>query len=202
MQGPAGREPARTTCLPVADATLRQGKDSGKNFGKEKTLAVQRHSNPDNNQIAFLQFNLGGIRQEKIHRALLRVHGPRKSDCAYDDSFAFRVYGSTEDGWGEADLQGENAPAVCRSVSAMRGESISMEAPPVGHVSFSNKAGYAEIDVTRWVREHADRELTFVLIREVNGPGENTDVARVGLDSRESAEALAPRLEAVVGDGP
>lgn len=192
---PAGRKLASKTCLPVADATIRQGKDSGKNFGKEKTLAVQRHSNPGNNQITFLKFNLGEIKQDKVYRAMLRVHGQRKSDYAYDDTFTFRVYGTTEDGWSEAGLKAENAPAVCRNVSAMRGESITLESPPVGHMSFSNKAGFSEIDVTRFVREHADKELTFVLIREVNWPGENTDFARVELDSRESAEDLAPRLE-------
>jgi hypothetical protein len=199
---PAGRKPATRTLLPAADATLRQGKDSGRNFGKEKILAVQRHSNPDNNRITFLKFDLGEIRREKVYRARLRVHGRRKSDYVYDDSFTFRVYGSTDDGWSETELKAENAPAVCRRVSAMRGESISTEAPPVGHLSFSNKAGHSEIDVTRFVREHADKELTFVLIREVNWPGENTDFARVELDSRESAEDLAPRLEVVIGDGP
>lgn len=83
-------------------------------------------------------------------------HGQRKSDYIYDDSFTFRVYGATDDAWSEDNLTAENAPAVCHKVSAMRGTSISMDAPPVGHLSFSNMAGYSAIDVTRFVREHAD----------------------------------------------
>ena len=55
--------------------------------------------------------------------------------------------------------------------------------------------GFSEIDVTHFVREHADDELTFLLIRELKWPGEDTDFAGLELDAREGVADYAPRLQ-------
>ena len=128
-------------------------------------------------------------------RPLLRLHGKRVTDYAFDDGTTFRVYGLSDDAWQELQLTVDNAPGVCRTVSAVKQGAITLSSPPVGHMSFTNGGGFSEIDVTTFVREHADNVLTFLLIRELKWPGEDTDFAGVELASREALPAgLQPDL--------
>lgn len=180
----------------VADATVRQGRDASENFGQAPALEVRRHSDSDRNRISFIRFAVDGTTKD-IRRAFLRLHGRRVSDYAFDDSYTFRVYGLADDTWQESMLTADNAPAVCRTVSAMKPGAVTLSSPPVGHISFTNLGGFSEIDVTDFVREHADKELTFVLIRELKWPGEDTDFAGVELASREGNPDEAPRLQIV-----
>lgn len=182
---------------PIADTTVRQGSFVGSNYGDKPTLRVQRHSQPDNNHVSFIKFRIDDIPKDGIHKALLRVHGKRLSEYDFDDSFVFRVYGMIEDDWKELEMSAENAPGICKTVSAVRRGVSSIEAPPVGHMSFANKAGFSEIDVTHFVKDHKGRELTFLLIRELKLPDENTDFDGAELDSREGNASLAPRLQII-----
>jgi len=178
----------------VADATVKQGKHATENSGQSPMLQVRRHSDSDRNRISFVRFAVDGATKD-VHRALLRLHGRRVSDYAFDDSCTFRVYGLADDTWQELELTADNAPGVCRTVSATQRGAITLSSPPVGHMSFTNRGGFAEIDVTNFVREHADSELTFLLIRELKWPGEDTDLAGVELASREGHPDRAPRLQ-------
>ena len=119
----------------------------------------------------------------------------RLSEYDYDEPYVVRVYGLVDDQWEEMQITGENAPAVCRIVSAVRGGVISTESPPTGHMSFTKKAGYSEIDVTYFLKDHKDEELTFLLIRELRWPGENTNLASAKITSREGDKEQPPRLQ-------
>ena len=189
------REAAVRNYRAVADATAKQGKCASENFGQSPTLQVQRHSSSDGNRVSFVRFATDGVPKSSIHRAFLRLHGRRITEYAFDDSYTFRVYGLADDTWQELDLTAENAPGICRSVSATRRGAVTLASPPVGHMSFTNQGGFSEIDVTNFVREHTDNELTFLLIRELKWPGEDTDFAGVELASREAPPDRAPRLQ-------
>jgi hypothetical protein len=178
----------------VSDVTVRQGEYATNNFGTSPILQVQRHSDSAENRISFIKFSIDGTKKN-IHRALLRLHGKRVSDYAFDDSYTFRVYGLTDDTWQELQLTADNAPGICRTVSATKRGAITMSSPPVGHMSFSDQGGFSEIDVTNFVKEHEGNELTFLLIRELKWPGEDTNFAGVELDSREASPEYAPRLQ-------
>ena len=191
---PRARKLAEQSYRAVADATVKQGKYARENSGSSSKLQVRRHSNPDRNRVSFIRFALDGTKRN-IHRALLRLHGKRVSDYAFDDSYTFRVYGLTDDTWQELELTADNAPGVCRTVSATARGAITLSSPPVGHMTFTGQGGFSEIDVTDFVREHADNELTFLLIRELKWPGEDTDFAVVELASREASPDYVPRLQ-------
>lgn len=178
----------------VADATVKQGTSSKENAGSSPVLQVRRHSNSDMNRISYLKFIVDGEQQD-IERAYLRLHGKRVSEYAFDNPFTFRVYGLADDSWQELQLTADNAPAICRTVSATKRGAITLSSPPVGHLSFTDRGVFSEIDVTNFVREHADKELTFLLIRELKWPGEDTDFAGAELASREAGAALAPNLQ-------
>ncbi|MES2980849.1 MAG: DNRLRE domain-containing protein [Verrucomicrobiota bacterium] len=189
--------PEHKDYAPLADATVRQGSFAGNNYGDKPTLRVQRHSKTDNNHVSFIKFRIDDLPKDGIHKALLRVHGKRLSEYDFDDSFVFRVYGMVEDDWKELEMSAENAPGICKTVSAVRRGVTTIEAPPVGHMSFTNKPGFSEIDVTHFVKDHKGRELTFLLIRELKLPDENTDLDWAELDSREGKAGLAPRLQII-----
>jgi hypothetical protein len=191
---PKARKMTEYNYGPVADTTVWQGKYASENCGLSPKLQVRRHSNPNRNRISFIKFAVDGPKGD-IHRALLRLHGKRVSDYVFDESTTFRVYGVTDDTWQELQLTGVNAPAICRTVSATKRGSITLSSPPVGHMSFTGQSGFSEIDVTNFVREHGDNELTFLLIRELKWPGEDTDFAGVELTSREGGGDPVPRLQ-------
>ena len=179
----------------ISDASIRQGVFSKTNFGNEAALHVGRNEKNDNNAITYLKFKVDKSAKEACNKASLRVYGQRLSEYDYDEPYVVRVYGLVDDKWEEMQITGENAPAVCRTVSAVRGGVISTESPPTGHMSFTNKAGYSEIDVTYFLKDHKDEELTFLLIRELRWPGENTNLASAKITSREGDKEQAPRLQ-------
>ncbi len=194
---PKNKVHATKDYAPIADTTVRQGQFAAKNFGSEPSLKVRRCSKSDNSHISFIRFKIDDTPGKDVHRALLRVHGRRRSDYDFDDSFVFRIYGMVEDDWQELETNANNAPGICKTVSAVRRGVTTIEAPPVGHMSFTNKPGFSEIDVTNFVKEHKGQELTFLLIRELKLPGENTDFDWAELDSREGRKDLAPRLQII-----
>ena len=194
---PKNRVHATKNYAPIADTSVRQGSYSENNYGNKSTLRVQRHSQSDNNHISFIKFKIDDIPKDDIHKVLLRMHGRRLSEHDFNDSFVFRVYGMVEDDWKELEMNAKNAPGVYNTVSAVRRGIASIEAPPVGHMSFTNQPGFSEIDVTNFVKEHKDQELTFLLIRELKLPDENTDFDWAELDSREGNTSLAPRLQII-----
>ena len=179
----------------ISDASIRQGGFSKTNFGSEAALHVGRNESNDKNAISFLKFKVDKSAKEACNKASLRVYGQRLSEYDYDESYVVRVYGLIDDKWEEMQISATNAPAICRTVSAVRSGVISTESPPTGHMCFTKNAGYSEIDVTYFLKDHKDEEVTFLLIRELRWPGENTNLASAKITSREGDKEQAPRLQ-------
>ena len=179
----------------ISDATVRQGNFSSANFGNQPTLQVARNSDSNNNFISFIKFKVDKSKKDNCNKASLRVYGQRLSEHEYNDPFVVRVYGLVNDQWNEMELTAKNAPAVNHNVSAVRNGIISVESPPTGHMSFTKKSDFSEIDVTYFLKDHKDDVVTFLLIRELRWPGENTDFSGAKIVSREGDKGQAPRLQ-------
>lgn len=179
----------------LSDAYVRQGAFSAANFGDAPTLRVARSDNNSNNCMSFITFKVDKSAKDGCNKASLRVYGQRLSDHDYDEPFVVRVYGLVDDQWGEMDITAANAPAIHRTVSAVRNGVISVESPPVGHLTFTKDAGFSEIDVTYFLKDHQDEVVTFLLIRELRWPGENTDFSSALMTSREGDQGHVPRLQ-------
>ncbi len=180
---------------PISDASIRQGKYSTTNFGDKPALQIGRNENNDNNFISYLKFKVDKSIKDNLNKASLRVHGQSLSEYEYDEPYVVRVYGLADDRWEEMGITAANAPAVNRTVSAVRSGVISVESPPTGHMSFTRNAGFSEIDVSHFLKNHKDDEVTFLLIRELRWPGENTNFSSAILSSREGNKEQAPRLQ-------
>lgn len=177
-----------------ADAMVVQGASSAINYGDEKTLGVGRHSSNNSNQVSYLKFRLPES-EDSVQRAVLELHGQSVSARAYDGGFLFRVYAIGKNGWSEQEITAENAPNLCRTVSALR--MIDADHFPVGHVTCFRTPSRLMVDVTRAVQEAraaGRRELNLVLVREVYWPGEDTDSVSARLSSREAGPEHAPKV--------
>jgi hypothetical protein len=179
----------------IADASIRQGEFSSANFGNKPSLHVARKSNTSNNHISFIKFKVDKTIKDTCNKASLRMYGQRLSEYDFDEPYVVRVYGLVDDQWEEMGITAANAPAINRTVSAVRSGVISVESPPTGHMSLSKNAGFSEIDVTYFLKDHKDDVVTFLLIRELRWPGENTDFSGAQLTSREGDKEQVPRLQ-------
>jgi hypothetical protein len=184
----------RQTVYPHADATLIQGGQSERNFGKETTLQIGRDTKSGSNKISFLKFKLP-VGTAEVQRAVLELHGQSHSAHAYDGGLLFRVYAVQEAEWDESGITAANAPSVCRTVSALK--KIDLHHHPVGHVTCFAAPAKLRVDVTQLVREarkNSREEVDLVLIKEVHWPGENTDHISAVISSREAGQQEAPKL--------
>ena len=184
----------KETIYPEADATVVQGEKSKENFGKESRLLVGRNAQSGANKISFLKFKLPEGAMD-VQRAVLELHGQSNSAHAYDGGFLLRVYAVQEAEWDESSISAENAPNVCRTVSALN--KIDLHNCPVGHVTCSGTPSKLMVDLTGLVREARKKnrdEVDLVLIKEVHWPGENTDHISAAISSREAGQELSPKL--------
>lgn len=184
----------RETFTPTADATVVQGGDSDRNFGGEAVLEVGRHSDTDRNRISFLSFEVPEA-GEPVERAVLELKGHSASTDAYDGGFLFRVYAIGERDWNEHTITAGNAPNVHRTVSLLK--EVNLDNYPVGHVTAFQTPSSLKVDATVAIREaqvEGRNSLTFVLIREVHLPGENTDDLSARISSREAGGDTSPAL--------
>jgi hypothetical protein len=179
---------------PEADALIVQGKESGKNFGKEPTLKIGRHPGTGANEISFLKFKLPEGDGD-IQRAVLELQGQSHSGHAYDGGFLTRVYAVEEADWDEGEITAENAPHVYKTVSTLK--KINLSNYPVGHVTFFEDPSKLMVDITSALQEARKNNrdtLDFVLIREIHWPEEKTDGLSAVISSREAGQDQSPKL--------
>lgn len=184
----------KETIYPEVDATVVQGEKSQENFGKESRLLVGRNAQSGANKISFLKFKLpqGAV---DVQRAVLELHGQSNSAHAYDGGVLTRIYAVEKAEWDENQITAENAPNVCKTVSAL--EKIDMNNYPVGHVTCFHAPSQMMVDITQFVKEARKNnrdEVDLVLIKEVHWLGENTDHISAAISSREAGQELSPKL--------
>lgn len=166
---PIGEEETKTI-VATADATVKSGANSSKNFGKAKTMNVEMNaSRKNNNQISYIKFNVSEIDKSTINAAILNVHGNTSSQSPY----RFHVYALDNSSWDEHSLNWNNAPNLDKD--QVRITDVGQTAHVAGEIAVNQTAAYHQLDVTSLVRKCTQPEITFVLIREVRQLGDDSD---------------------------
>ena len=108
------------------------------------------------------------------------------------------VYGLTDDDWKQSKITWKSSANLKASSGTVKKISdnfvsgINETAEFVGHITANRASGVALLDVTDFVRNHADRKVTFLLAREIRIDGENVD-GEMSFASKEDSER-APKL--------
>lgn len=156
------------TLIPVADATVKSGSNSEKNFGKTEKMNVEMNaSQVGHNQVSYIKFDLSKV--DNINAAILQIHG--NSSDKY--SYRFHVYALENCDWNEASLNWNNAPNLDRE--QMRITQVGSSAHVAGEIVVDKNASYHQLDVTELIRKCKQKEITFVLIREIRQLGDDSD---------------------------
>jgi hypothetical protein len=157
-------------------------------------------TNPAARNVSFVKFNTGSIVTSEIEQAILQVHGQNTGSAS---QVLAHVYALTNDAWTESTINWNNAPNLKDSVGTAVDdisenflEGIGTSARFVGHFTGIATARQMSIDVTSFVRNHPNQEVTFLIAREVRFDGENVDddLTSLQLASKERATTPGPHL--------
>lgn len=156
------------TLVTTADATVKDGNNAGKNFGKANTMNIEMNaSQASHNQISYIKFDLSKV--DNVNAALLQVYG-----CSSDKSpYRFHVYALDNSNWDENSLNWNNAPELEKEQVRITG--VGNAAHVAGEIVVDGNASYHQLDVTSLLRKCKQKEITFVLIRELRQLGDDSD---------------------------
>ncbi|MEO6327973.1 MAG: DNRLRE domain-containing protein [Ginsengibacter sp.] len=132
-----------------ADAFVRDGNQSGVNYGNDTSLLIKSSSN-GYNRSSYLKFSLPST--DGITSAKLRVYGSNTEDNSTVNMF---IYGVDSDAWTENNITWNNAPPA----SATSLSSLAINTP-----------NYYEFDVTNFVQTQPanDNMVSFVIKEKLN----------------------------------
>lgn len=156
------------TLIATADATIKSGNNAGKNFGKAKAMSVEMNAGQTNrNQVSYIKFDLSKV--DSVNAALLQVYGYSSDKSPY----RFHVYALDNSGWDESSLNWNNAPDLEKEQARMT--QVGNTVHVAGEIVADGNACYHQLDVTSLVRKCKQKEITFVLIRELRQLGDDSD---------------------------
>ena len=161
---------ATKTLVATADATVKAGANSEKNFGKAKVMNIEMNASRANgNQVSYLKFDLSGMNKEEMNAAILRLYGSSSTKSPY----RFHVYALDNSNWDESTLNWKNAPNLEKD--QVRVTDVGNAAHVAGEIVVTETASWHQLDVTSLIRKCRQSEITFVLIREVRQLGDDSD---------------------------
>ncbi|MEO5997146.1 MAG: discoidin domain-containing protein [Chitinophagaceae bacterium] len=165
------------------DATVAGGKSASKNDGLQRELKIRLDAaTPEKNNVAYLSFNLAGIALSKTQKVLLKVNGYTDKT---ESPFRLHVYGIPGVIWNERSLNWNNAPLLDKKEALIH--QVGQKAFVAGELAFTKKSENHYADVTELLKKHADKKITFVLVRETRQLGDDEDKNRqVLIQSKES----------------
>jgi hypothetical protein len=207
-------QPAYNVTLGATDdAMVKAGANASGNYGGSPNLYAKNEPvNPAARNVSFVKFNTGAIPASSIEQAVLQVHG---LNAGSESQVLAHVYGLTNDAWDESTITWNNAPNLADSngtalddISENFIEGIGTSASFVGHFTGVAMDRDMAIDVTSFLRDHPDQEVTFLIAREVRFDGENVDddLTSLQLASKERGTEPGPQLllslsaDALAGD--
>lgn len=183
------------------DAMVKAGGNAASNYGNSPNLyAKNEPTNPAARNVSFIKFDTGSIAASTVEQAILQVHGLNAGSAS---QVLAHVYGLTDDAWTESTINWTNAPNLADSTTTQLDdisenfiEGIGTTASFVGHFTGTGTPRDLAIDVTSFVRNHPDQELTFLIAREVRFDGENVDddLTSLRLASKERGTEPGPQL--------
>jgi hypothetical protein len=195
------------------DAMVKAGANATGNFGDSPNLYAKNEPvTSAARNVSFVKFNTGAIPASSIEQAILQVHG---LNAGSESQVLAHVYGLTNDAWDESTITWNNAPNLADSngtalddISENFIEGIGTSARFVGHFTGVATGRDMAIDVSGFLRDHPDQEVTFLIAREVRFDGENVDddLTSLQLASKERGTEPGPQLllslsaDALAGD--
>ena len=184
------------TLTPSDDAVVTAGDSEGQNDGGSKTLTVKNSSRrAEDRSVSYLKFNTSEVGSSSVERAVLRLHANQSRKGAQS---IVHVYGLSDDKWKESNLTWKSSANLEASSGAVEKISdnfisgINETAHFVGHLTAGGKSGPVYLDVTDFVANDDNKEVTFLLVREARIDGEKVD-SEVSFASKEDADR-APKL--------
>lgn len=168
--------------IAVGDAIVKAGKESKRNFGSSTKVNVEMNaSRTDNNQVSYLKFDLSVVDKKNINAALFKIYGSSSANSPY----RFHVYALDGGDWDEKTLNWNNAPNLEKE--QVRITDVGNSAHIVGEIVVNAISAYHQLDVTSLIRKCKQKQVTFVLIRELRQLGDDADNNKsCSFESRES----------------
>jgi len=193
---------SRVTLGATDDALVKAGGNASKNYGTSPNLyAKNQPATAGARNVSFIKFDLGQLGTAGIDQAVLRVFGENQGS---DPTVIAHVYGLASDQWSESTITWNNAPNLgatqnlgqVNDISQNFIEDVGGTATVLGHFTGTQTPGELMLDVTSFVKDHPDKQLTFLVAREVRFDGENVDDALTSLKlaSKERDASLGPQL--------
>ena len=182
------------------DAMVKAGANAAANYGDSPNLyAKNEPTNPAARNVSLIKFHTGSIVSSEVEQAILEVWG---ENAGAADQVIAHVYGVLDDQWNESSVNWNNAPnladssGVADDISHNFVEGIGSTAQFVGHLTGVAGSRTLSIDVTNFVRNHPDQEVTLLIAREVRFDGENVDddLTSLRLASKERGGDPGPQL--------
>jgi hypothetical protein len=192
------------------DAMVKAGTNANVNFGTNPNLLAQNDATtPAARNVSFIKFNTGSIVTSEVQQAVLQLWGQNAGSAS---QVITHVYGLTNDNWNESTITWNTAPNLSISTSSNTAvddisenfiTGIGSTAHIVGELTGVASGRLISIDVSDFVREHPDKQLSFLVTREVRWDGENVDDALTSLQmaSKERGTDPGPRLFLTLGAG-
>lgn len=188
---PSNIKTAISSLIANADATVKGGKNANINLGADKQMMVQLDaSNPSNNQVAYIHFELGDNKPAEIKRSVFAISG--HVDVG-EKPYRLHVYAIPQQkSWDQKKVNWNNALFLDSKEALVK--SVGNDVFIAGEIAFDLKEKYHYLDVTDIIKKYGDDGLTFVLVRETRQLGDDEDKGRkVLLSSSESA--TKPKLQ-------
>ena len=182
--------------LTATQNTTVSGGQTSKSNGKVGESLTVRNSatSPADRMVSYIQFDTSKVGSLSVDRAVLQLHA---QDGSVNPGIV-HVYGINGDDWNETDLTWETAVNLddtagkVDEISHNFIDGINQTAHFVGHLSASERPGFVSVDVSEFVRNDDNQNVTFLLVREVRIDGENVD-SEVRFASKENS-AKGPKL--------
>lgn len=194
--------PAYVRTLGVSDdAMVKSGTNANANFGSSPNLFAKNDAvDPAARNVTFIKFDTGTLAKSSIENAILQVYG---ENTGTDAAVITHVYGIADDNWSESTITWNNAPNLKDSlgtavddISENFIDDVGNTAHILGHFTGIAASRTLSLDVSDFVRENPDRQVTFLIAREVRFDGENVDdaLASLRLASKERGTDPGPQL--------
>lgn len=207
ITAPESKPAYRVTLGATDDAMVKAGSNANANFGDSQNLYAKNDpTNSSARNASFIKFDMGGIGASSVEQAVLRVKGLNTGDgtLGHVITHVYGLLGAAGDAWNEETINWNNAPnlgntpgiGTVNDISQNFIEGIGSTAEIVGHFTGTLSERELMLDVTPFVQEHPDQQITFLIAREVRFDGENVDDAFTSLmlASKERVDDAGPQL--------
>ena len=194
------------TITPTDDATVRSSNNSNKNYGGSNNIYVRNVVNPNNDaggrSVGLLQFDVSGIGNNLVDRAVIEVNG--EVDEGNADFVTTHVFAISGDDWDQDNITWDAvnnllAPAQ-QGTEALIADNfvtgLSTTATFLGHLTFGQNTGPVALDITDYLKDNLGSELRLLIAREIRFDGEAADRSdgAVRFDSLDDADGIGPQL--------